>query len=75
MNKTITYDKAVSLNLPSSLCFEMDEIAEELGMTRTAFLHKSIERYVEFMNDVQLPNIRKQKSLYNRIRNSKWLTA
>jgi predicted DNA-binding protein len=72
MNKTKLFDKAVSLNLPSTLCYKMDEITEELGMTRTAFLHQSIARNVEYMNKHELPMIRQRQRNYDTIISSEW---
>lgn len=75
MNKTELYNKAVSLNLPSSLCDDMDKIADELGMTRTSFLHQSIQRNVDYMNKVELPLIRERQSNYNHVRRTTWLVG
>ncbi len=72
MNKTEEYNKAVTLNLPSSLCNEMDEIVSELGLTRTAFLHQSIIRNVEYMEKVEMPIVRQRQKNYNKIRQSGW---
>jgi|GEM_PF-4172319 len=72
MNKTQQYDKAISLNLPSSLCNEMDDLVRKTGMTRTSFLHQSIHSYVDYMKTVELPILKERQQHYNLIANSKW---
>jgi hypothetical protein len=67
MNKTEYFNKAVLLKLPSTRCDEVDKLTEALGMTRTAFLHQAIARNVKYINQVEIPFIRRQQQNYNRV--------
>jgi hypothetical protein len=60
-----TDNKSILLNVPISLCKEMDSLVNEIGMNRTSFIQQSIIRNLSYMNKYELPTIRNRQYNYD----------
>ncbi len=58
-------DKAILLNVSKTLCKEMDELVNEIGMNRTNFIQQSIVRNLRYMNKYELPIIKNRQYNYD----------